>query len=419
MENKKINSFKDLLVWQKAASLAVLVYSITENFPNSELYGLTNQIRRSAVSISSNIAEGFKRNHKKEKLQFYNIAYGSVAELESQIEISLKLNFLKVEEYKKITDVVIEISKMIDGLIKSTNKSINSFILNPVFFFVFLYSIFYILNPTIVFGADFYIESDASHQGGALKIYLDTKGESINTISGKLIFDEDILEVEKVSDGNSAVNFWIEKPKIIEDGEIAFSGITTGGMVGKKNLIFELVVRTKAERESIITFENLVVLKNDGLGTSVSTTKKDFIFDPLSYRNEKVQSKTDFTKPESFKPKVTRDPNIFDGKFFVVFATQDKGSGISHYEVKEGFWGRYKRVESPYELKNQLFIGDIFVKAVDNEGNYIIEKSEFTKWTLRYQNNLLFSIICLYILFFFCKKILCKKIYSKIFQRKL
>lgn len=96
----KIKSFKDLIVWQKSADLAVLIYQNTEKFPQSELYGITNQMRRCAVSISSNIAEGFKRVHKKEKIQFYYIACGFAAELESQIEISRKLAYIGEVDYR-------------------------------------------------------------------------------------------------------------------------------------------------------------------------------------------------------------------------------------------------------------------------------------------------------------------------------
>lgn len=82
------NSFRDLIVWQKAKELAVQIYRLTEQFPRSELYGLTNQMRRAAISISSNIAESYNRFHKKEKDQFLSIAFGSGAELDSQIEVA-------------------------------------------------------------------------------------------------------------------------------------------------------------------------------------------------------------------------------------------------------------------------------------------------------------------------------------------
>ena len=101
----------------------MLAYSVGDKFPKAELYGITNQMRRSAVSISSNLAEGFKRNHKKEKLQFYNIAYGSAAELESQIAVSQKLKFLNNDDYQKLNLLIVEIGKMMDGLIKSINRN--------------------------------------------------------------------------------------------------------------------------------------------------------------------------------------------------------------------------------------------------------------------------------------------------------
>ncbi len=123
-----MKSFKDLNVWQKSVDLAVFVYKITEKFPNSEIYGITNQMRRAVISISSNLAEGFKRVHKKEKLQFYNIAYGSVAELESQAEVSKKLNFLSEKDYQILMLNITEISKMVNGLVKSLNSK--SYILN-------------------------------------------------------------------------------------------------------------------------------------------------------------------------------------------------------------------------------------------------------------------------------------------------
>jgi four helix bundle protein len=94
-------SFRDLIVWQKAKDLAVDIYKITDNFPKSEVYGLTSQMRRAVISISSNIAEGYHRFHSKEKQQFLAIAFGSGSELESQIEIAKilypSLNFEDIE----------------------------------------------------------------------------------------------------------------------------------------------------------------------------------------------------------------------------------------------------------------------------------------------------------------------------------
>lgn len=94
------------------------IYEITKSFPKEELYGLTNQIRRSAVSIPSNIAEGAARNHNREFIQFLYIALGSIAELETQIVISEKLLFLSRNTFEKIQNELVELKNMSLGLIK-------------------------------------------------------------------------------------------------------------------------------------------------------------------------------------------------------------------------------------------------------------------------------------------------------------
>ena len=94
----KIKTHKDLDVWKESLELARLVYLMTSKFPKEELYGITQQIRRSAVSIPSNIAEGAARNSQKEFIQFLHIALGSLAELETQLLLSEKLGFIKENE---------------------------------------------------------------------------------------------------------------------------------------------------------------------------------------------------------------------------------------------------------------------------------------------------------------------------------
>ena len=108
-------SFKDLIVWQKSRDLAVAVYKLTEHFPKSELYGLTSQMRRAVISISSNIAESYHRFHHKEKQQFLAVAFGSGAELESQIEIA-KVLFPKVD-YEKIERLIDEVMKILNNFL--------------------------------------------------------------------------------------------------------------------------------------------------------------------------------------------------------------------------------------------------------------------------------------------------------------
>lgn len=113
----EINSYKDLIVWQKSVSVCVLIYELTERFPREEIYGLTSQMRRAAVSIPSNIAEGKNRATRKDYSQFLRIALGSCAELQTQIEISKRLPQTKNLDYKTIESDLIEISKMLSVLI--------------------------------------------------------------------------------------------------------------------------------------------------------------------------------------------------------------------------------------------------------------------------------------------------------------
>ena len=112
----KTQSFKDLIVWQKAKVLAVVVYKLTNQFPKSELYGLTNQMRRAAISISSNIAESYHRFQVKEKRQLLVVAFGSGSELESQLEVAKAL-FPNLD-YKEAEGILDEVMKILNNFLK-------------------------------------------------------------------------------------------------------------------------------------------------------------------------------------------------------------------------------------------------------------------------------------------------------------
>jgi four helix bundle protein len=116
-----MKDFKKLQVWQKGIQLVKKVYQVTSEFPQSELYGLTNQIRRSAVSIPSNIAEGSAKGNK-EFIHFLNIALGSAFEIETQFIISFELTFIDKENFESINSMIIEIQKMITGLQNKINS---------------------------------------------------------------------------------------------------------------------------------------------------------------------------------------------------------------------------------------------------------------------------------------------------------
>lgn len=114
-----MKDFKHLKIWQKGINLVVDIYKTSQNFPSEELYGLTAQIRRSAVSKPSNIAEGSGRNSDKDFSRFLDISLGSSFELETQIIIAHKLSFIYDEKFNELTHDVQEEQKMITGLQKS------------------------------------------------------------------------------------------------------------------------------------------------------------------------------------------------------------------------------------------------------------------------------------------------------------
>lgn len=117
----RIQSFTDLIAWRKAHLLVLETYKVVDKFPKNELYGLTSQIKRSAISIVSNIAEGFSRKSLKEKIQFYYIALGSLTEYQSQLLLARDLLFIDKEDFTKLSFKTIEISKLINSLIKNLN----------------------------------------------------------------------------------------------------------------------------------------------------------------------------------------------------------------------------------------------------------------------------------------------------------
>ncbi len=115
----KIKSYKELDVWKKGIEIVDVVYKMTGTFPKEERYGLATQMQRAAVSIVSNIAEGFARQHTKEYQQFCYIALGSCAELETQLIIAQRRNYVSSEAFSELEDYVDHESRMLMNLIKS------------------------------------------------------------------------------------------------------------------------------------------------------------------------------------------------------------------------------------------------------------------------------------------------------------
>ncbi|KKT86705.1 MAG: S23 ribosomal protein [Microgenomates group bacterium GW2011_GWA1_Microgenomates_45_10] len=117
-DKSKIKSFTDLVAWQESHKLVLMVYKISDKFPSKENFGLTSQIKRAAVSVSSNIAEGFSRNSNADKAHFYTMAMGSLTELQNQILVARDVNYISQKEFLDLANQSVIVSKLINGLKK-------------------------------------------------------------------------------------------------------------------------------------------------------------------------------------------------------------------------------------------------------------------------------------------------------------
>lgn len=120
----KISSFTDLEAWKKGHELVLMIYRSTDTFPSSEKFGLANQLRRAAVSITSNVAEGFSRQSYREKVQFYATALGSVTEVQNQIIIARDVSYIDAITFTNIMQSSIHVNKLLNGLIKKSKSLI-------------------------------------------------------------------------------------------------------------------------------------------------------------------------------------------------------------------------------------------------------------------------------------------------------
>lgn len=248
---------------------------------------------------------------------------------------------------------------------------------------------------------------------------IDTKGECVNTIEGHLSFSKENLEIIDTSLGGSIISIWLEKPEINqENGIISFVGGIPGGYCGELpgdpgelgllNRIIFKVKETNNERANIKFLKNTKILLNDSLGTEVDFSILSKNIKIIS--EESIIPKTEWQEeiskdnipPEIFKIDVRKDPSIFEGKYFILFFTTDKQTGIDHYEVKEGS-GEWNVKESPYLLENQTIQSIIKVKAVDKAGNETI--SEYNQTSLFKKYLWLIIVLAAVIIFIVYKRL--------------
>jgi len=115
-------AYRKLIAWQKADELAFQIYRATKNFPSEEKFGLVSQMRRATVSVAANIAEGYTRNSKKDKVHFYNIAVGSLTEIEYYLDFSFRLAYISNEQHQLLVKLREEVGRLLNGLAKGTKS---------------------------------------------------------------------------------------------------------------------------------------------------------------------------------------------------------------------------------------------------------------------------------------------------------
>lgn len=252
-------------------------------------------------------------------------------------------------------------------------------------------------------------------------IFINTENQQINALEGKIIFPNDLLELAEINEAKSIIIFWIEKPRLESNNQILFSGIVPGGYNDKKGELLSLIFKTKKQGSGEINFNNVNVLANDGKGTPLDVKISNFKFSisDQAPHSGLVSEPKDVAPPENFELTIASSTDVFGSKWFVVFATQDKGTGIDHYEIQETTAkaqdAKWETTESPYLLKDQNLRSYIYVKAVDKSGNEriaMLQPRYPIKWYEKYENWIIIIIIIL--LIYFIGKILWKKIIPRI-----
>lgn len=240
-------------------------------------------------------------------------------------------------------------------------------------------------SPQIVLTAD---QSEVSvGQPFVVEIALFPDGESINAVAGEIILPES-LDLKRIKDGRSIINFWIERPAA-RDRKIIFSGIIPGGFTGRNGLVFSLELEANIPGTATLRVREPKILRNDGAGSEaaveilpISITVIDRIGSAAETRSPSI---IDDVEPESFRPLLSQDPSLFNGDWFLVFLTQDKQSGVDYYEVREEIDGDvWLKTESPYRLRDQSLQSNIYVRAIDRAGNIRLEtvilRSRYFAW---------------------------------------
>jgi hypothetical protein len=241
------------------------------------------------------------------------------------------------------------------------------------------------------------------HVGDLVEVtmYIDTEREALNAFETTLSYPHNLLRYEGFDDGHSVLNLWVDRPHEGEDGQIHLSGITPGGFTDTHATLLSLRFAVIATGQDTINLADITALKHDGAGTNATISSLGLHVSVQEGSSTITMHNVDSELPEPFVPTIINDPDVFGGKSVLVFTTSDKGSGIDHYEVREGFFGRYTIATSPYEIRHQALDTPLYVKAVDRLGNTRVEilyPHNWRPWYKETQNLVTIVVICVLML---------------------
>lgn len=214
-------------------------------------------------------------------------------------------------------------------------------------------------------------------------VNLDTRGQDVNSVKVTIAYAADILEFQKIVLEGSIVSFWIEPPEVKETGKLVMSGVIPGGFSGSEGRIVTVVFKGLKAGSANFLAEDIQVLMNDQRGSELRTVcpESGVTVSTAQAVAEDAAEKSweDNLPPEPFEVAVSKHEDVFDGRWFLAFEAQDRGSGIDHYEVQETKTGApsdegwVRTGRSPYLLADQKTRSYIYVKAVDKDNNTRIE----------------------------------------------
>lgn len=254
------------------------------------------------------------------------------------------------------------------------------------YFFILIVGLLFLPQTSLAGVLSFQSESNtiAPQQEILVTVLVDTEGVKINGISGSVVYNHEELELVEVWSGDSIVPLWIENPRPTPgvEGLLSFAGVIPGGYNGNNGTVFSLVMRTlSTSGESVLNLGNIILTKHSETGERIPGRGENLTLEISPFSGALAQTtRHDTIPPEPFDPIVARGQDLFEGKHFVVFNTEDYQSGIAYYEILETSEQlspevldspalSWQPATSPAEIKDQSLGSYIYIRAHDNVGN--------------------------------------------------